>query len=177
MRLPSLVSALLGSFCPLLVLCGGVLLLPDSPLLLALAVLLWWLSLHPKVIPGTPGESVGLGLILGLVTLGKYHAFLVLLFPTLGVVLLLALLPRSGRDQAVAARQLLRWLVPAWWLLLPLAADWLAGLQRPRLRPWIVAGGWGTALLLPPLLLTLATQVLWGVFDQWCRPVWTHQPS
>ena len=261
----ALVGALLGSFCPLLLLCGGVLLLPDSPLLLALAVLLWWLSLHPKVIPGTPGEAVGLGLILGLVTLGKYHAFLVLLsllgwclgsahrqalyrspwpalgwlvwlivsaplwlwninhgwvsflfqggrtgagvgyalaapplfllsqlvllFPTLGIVLLLALLPRPGRDQAVAARQLLRWLVlpqmvvfvaltgrmhvlaswlvPAWWLLLPLAADWLAGLQRPRLRPWIVAGGWGTALVLPPLLLTLATQVRWGVFDHW----------
>ena len=261
----ALVGALLGSFCPLLLLCGGVLLLPDSPLLLALAVLLWWLSLHPKVIPGTPGEAVGLGLILGLVTLGKYHAFLVLLsllgwclgsahrqalyrspwpalgwlvwlivsaplwlwninhgwvsflfqggrtgagvgyalaapplfllsqlvllFPTLGIVLLLALLPRPGRDQAVAARQLLRWLVlpqmvvfvaltgrmhvlaswlvPAWWLLLPLAADWLAGLQRPRLRPWIVAGGWGTALVLPPLLLTLATQVRWGVLDHW----------
>ncbi len=78
---------------------------------------------------------------------------LVLFFPTLGVVLLLALLPRSGRDDAAGSRQLLRWLVlpqlvvfealagrmhvlaswlvPAWWRLLPLAADWLAGLKRP----------------------------------------------
>ena len=57
--------------------------------------------------------------------------------------------------------------MPAWWLLLPLAADWLAGLKRPRQQPWIVAGGWGTAVVLPPLLLTLATQVRWGVFDHW----------
>lgn len=261
----ALLSALLGSLCPVLLLCGGVLLLPDSPLLLALAALLWWLSRHPKVIPGTAGEAVGLGILLGLVTLGKYHSFLVLLsllgwclgsphrrsfyrspwpalgwlvwlivsaplwlwnvnqgwvsflfqggridagvgyslaspplfllsqlvllFPTLGVVLLLALLPRSGRDDAAGSRQLLRWLVlpqlvvfvaltgrmhvlaswlvPAWWLLLPLAADWLAGLKRPRLRPWLMAGAWGTALVLPPLLLTLATQVRWGVFDHW----------
>jgi len=259
------VTLLLGSLCPLLLLCGGVLLLPDSPLVLALAALLWWLSRHPKVIPATAGEAVGLGLILGLVTLGKYHSLLVLLsllgwclaspqrhalyrspwpalgglvwlivssplwiwnfgqgwvsflfqggridagvsyslaspplfvlsqlvllFPTLGVILLLALLPRAGRDGATGSRQLLRWLVlpqvvafvalsgrmhvlaswlvPAWWLLLPLAGDWLVGLQRPRLRRLIVAGGWGTALVLPPLLLTLASQVRWGVFDHW----------
>ncbi|MCT0208046.1 glycosyltransferase family 39 protein [Synechococcus sp. CS-1332] len=264
-RRAALVSAILGSLCPVLLLCGGVLLLPDSPLLLALAALLWWLSRHPKVIPTTAAEAVGLGFILGLVTLGKYHSFLVLLsllgwclaspqrqalyrspwpafgglvwltvsaplwlwnmshgwvsflfqggridagvtyslasppllllsqlvllFPTLGVVLLLALLPRSGQDEAVAPRQLLRWLVlpqlvvfvalsgrmhvlaswlvPAWWLLLPLAGDWLAGLKRPSRWPWLVAGGWGTAVVLPPLLLILALQVRWGIVDRW----------
>jgi hypothetical protein len=259
-----LLAAVLGSLCPLLLLCGGVLLLPDSPMLLALAALLWWLSRHPKVIPTTAGEAGGLGLLLGLVTLGKYHSFLVLLsllgwclasaqrralyrspwpalgflvwllvsaplwvwnvnhgwvsflfqggrihtglsyslaapplfllsqlvllFPTIGLVLLLGLLPRSGRDGAERSRQLLRWLVlpqlvvfvaltgrmhvlaswlvPAWWLLLPLSADWLAARRLgPGQRPWLLTGGWLTALLLPPLLLILALQVRWGLFD------------
>ena len=31
----------------------------------------------------------------------------------------------------------------------------------------MAAGGWGTALILPPLLLTLAFQVRWGIFDRW----------
>lgn len=67
----------------------------------------------------------------------------------------------TGRMHVLAS-----WLVPAWWLLLPLAADWLAGLRRPRLRAWTLAAGWGTVLLLPPLL-TLAAQVRWGLFDHW----------
>ncbi|MBD2548072.1 glycosyltransferase family 39 protein [Microcystis elabens FACHB-917] len=239
----ALLAALLGSLCPLLLLCGGLLLLPDSPLLLALALLLVWLSRHPAVIPTTAGETIGLGLILGLVTLGKYHAFLVLLsllgwslgspdrralvrrpwpalgwlirlivsaplwlwnvqnvwvsflfhggrtdavagyalaapplfllsqvallFPTLGIVPLLALLPRFHLDGAAGPRQLLRWLVLPQLLVftaltgrMHVLASWLAGLTRPRLRTWTLAAGWGTVLLLPPLLLTLSAQAL-----------------
>jgi 4-amino-4-deoxy-L-arabinose transferase-like glycosyltransferase len=261
----ALLSVAVGSLCPVLLLCGGVLLLPDSPLLLALAALLWWLSRHPRVVPRTAREAIGLGTVLGLVTLGKYHSLLVLLtllgwslvsrhrqdlyrspwpalafvvwmlvsaplwfwnlshgwvsflfqggridaggsyalaapalfllsqmvlvFPTLGIVLLVALLPRSRPDGAACQRQLLRWLVlpqlvlflllagrmhvlaswlvPAWWLLLPLAGDWLAGPHPPRRRLWVVAGARTTALILPPLLFILALQVRWGVFDHW----------
>ncbi|MCP9772211.1 glycosyltransferase family 39 protein [Synechococcus sp. Tobar12-5m-g] len=267
-RRAALLSAVLGSVAPVLFLCGGLLLLPDSPLLLALAALLWWLSRHPRVVPASPRQAIALGVLLGLVTLGKYHALLVLvsllawclvskqrrrhfrspwpglallvwllvsaplwlwnlnngwasflfqggrigarggydlaapplfllsqlvlLFPTVGVVLLVALWPRSGRDGATDHRQLLRWLVvpqlvvflllagrmqvlsswlvPAWWLLLPLAGDWLAGPHDRRWRRWIVGGTWGTALILPALLLTLALQVRWGVLDAWLPP-------
>jgi 4-amino-4-deoxy-L-arabinose transferase-like glycosyltransferase len=264
-RRAALVSVTLGSLCPLLLLCGGVLLLPDSPLLLGLATLLWWLSRHPKVIPAGATEAIGLGVLLGVITLGKYHALLVLLsllgwslwspqrrslivtpwpalscavwlvvsaplwlwnlghgwasfqfhggridsgpihgiaspplflssqmvllFPTIGMVLLLALLPRPDPERAVPQRQLIRWLVlpqlvvftllsgrlhvlaswlvPAWWLVLPLAGDWMAGLWLSRCRRWFVLGGWGTALVLPPLMLALAVQVRWGVADRW----------
>ena len=267
-RRASLLAVLLGSIAPVLFLCGGLLLLPDSPLLLALAALLWWLSRHPQVVPASAGEAVGLGSLLGLVTLGKYHALLlllsllawclasperrrrlvspwpglalvvwllvssplwiwnhtngwasflfqggrigaaggydlaapplfllsqlVLLFPTVGVLLLVALQPRPRPDRSTEHRQLLRWLaipqlavflllsgrmqvlsswlVPAWWLLLPLAGDWLAGPHGQRRRGWIEACGRGTALVLPPLLLTLALQVRWGVLDAWLPP-------
>ncbi len=267
-RRAALLSAVLGSVAPVLFLCGGLLLLPDSPLVLALAALLWWLSRHPRVVPVSPREAIVLGVLLGLVTLGKYQGLLwllsllawclangerrrhfrsfwpglallvwllvsaplwlwnlnngwasflfqggrigggggydlaapplfllsqlVLLFPTVGVVLLVALWPRSRRDGATVHRQLLRWLVvpqlvvflllagrmqvlsswlvPAWWLLLPLAGDWLAGPHDRRWRGWIVAGAWGTALILPALLFTLALQVRWGVLDAWLPP-------
>ncbi|MCT0200848.1 glycosyltransferase family 39 protein [Synechococcus sp. CS-1325] len=262
-RNAGLLSAVIGSICPLLFLCGGVLLLPDSPLLLAMAALLCWLSRHPQVVPGTARQAIGLGALLGLITLGKYHALLLLLsllawtlasrerrrryaspwpavallvwllvsaplwlwnlsngwasflfqggrigagaayafeapplfllsqlallFPTIGAVLLVALLPRPGLDGAAPHRQLLRWLVlpqliaflllagrlhvlaswlvPAWWLLLPLAGDWLAGPHRRWCRRGIRLGAWGTAVFLPPLLLVLALQVRWGMFD------------
>ncbi len=261
----ALMSVLLGSLCPVLLLCGGVLLLPDSPLLLALAALLWWLSRHPDGVPRSSGEAVGLGTVLGLVTLGKYHALLVLvsllgwtlaerrrreglrspwpwlaalvwlvvssplwlwnlrqgwvsflfqggrletasgyslaapplfllsqtvlLFPTLAIVMGLALLPRHDPGAAAPQRQLIRWLVlpqlmvflllagrmhvlaswlvPAWWMLLPLAGEWLAGPHPTWRRGWIVAGARTTALVLPPLLLILSLQVRWGLFDRW----------
>jgi len=267
-RRAALFSAVLGSVAPVLFLCGGLLLLPDSPLLLALAALLWWLSRHPRVVPASPRHAIGLGVLLGMVTLGKYHALLVLisllawclvsgerrrhfrspwpglallvwllvsaplwlwnlnngwasflfqggrigagggydlaapplfllsqlvlLFPTVGVVLLLALGPRSSRDGASDHRQLLRWLVvpqlvvflllagrmqvlsswlvPAWWLLLPLAGDWLAGPHDRLWRRGIMGGSGATALLLPTLLFTLALQVRWGVLDRWLPP-------
>lgn len=264
-RRAALASLLLGSLCPLLLLCGGVLLLPDSPLLLAMAALLWWLSRHPVVVPRSAREALGLGVLLALVTLGKYHALLLLLsllgwtlanrqrwrlyrspwpwlglvvwglvasplwywnlnhgwasflfqggrvqsgggyslaapglfllsqlgllFPLIGVVLLLALLPRSQPEAAACHRQLLRslvlpqlvvflllagrlhvlasWLVPAWWLCLPLAGDWLAARLPQGRRGWMAVAARITAVLLPLLLLTLALQVRWGLFDRW----------
>lgn len=253
---------LLGSFSPLLFICGGVLLLPDAPLLLALAALLWWLARHPRVTPASGREAVGLGAIFAAITLSKYHALLVLasllgwtlahpqarrgwlrpwpwlavgvwallsaplwiwnqqhgwvswifhagrtgqglnytlegsllfllsqlgmLFPTIGILLLLSLWPcppaearcreaagmlrwlvwpqmlvfvlLAGRMQVMAS-----WLVPAWWMLLPLAAHWLAR------RSWTSLGlrvaGLSTASILPPLLLLAAGQTRWGLLE------------
>jgi len=256
-------TTVLGSLCPLVFICGGVLLLPDSPLLLAIALLLWWLARHPRIAPTTAGEALGLGAILGAITLCKYHALLLLpallawtlaqrpsrlawrrpwpwlavlvwallasplwwwnqqqgwvsllfhtgrtgqgagfalegsllfllsqlglLFPTIGVLLLLSLWPgtMAPGEERPGAASLLRWLVwpqlvvfvllagrmqvmaswlvPAWWMLLPLAGDWLArrGWQSPRLRLL----GVGTAAVLPPLLLLAAVQTRWGVLE------------
>jgi hypothetical protein len=71
-------SVAVGSASPLLFACGGLLLLPDSPLLLVLAALMWWLSRHPLVVPSNAREAAGLGLLLGLMSLCKYHSLLVL---------------------------------------------------------------------------------------------------
>jgi hypothetical protein len=89
---------------------------------------------------------------------------LALLFPSIGVLLLLALLRGPGRLlQALAWPQLLlfvflsgrmqvlaSWLVPAWWLLLPPAAALLA---RPGLwsRLWLRLLVVVTAVLTPVL--------------------------
>ncbi|MFM7549077.1 MAG: glycosyltransferase family 39 protein [Cyanobacteriota bacterium] len=255
-------SVLLGSLCPLVFICGGVLLLPDSPLLLAIALLLWWCSRHPRIAPGSVREAMGLGAILAAITLAKYHALLLLpallawtlaqpqsrpawsrpwpwlavlvwallasplwwwnqqhgwvsllfhsgrtgaglsfrlqgsllflfsqlglLFPTLGILLLLSLWPgRRGPTERPEAMALLRWLVwpqlvvfvvlagrmqvmaswlvPAWWMLLPLAADWLARRSWSSLRLRLV--GVGTAVVLPPLLLLAAAQTRWGILE------------
>jgi len=227
---------LLGNLCPLVLICGGVLLLPDSPLLLGLALLLWWIARQPQVLPRGPGQMLALAAILALITLSKYHALVVLpallawtlvrpdsrrlwlrwtslgtvlawgllvsplwlwnsrwgwvsflfhsgrttaaggfnaegsllfllsqlglLFPTIGILLLAVLWPwRRAGALASEPAQLLRclawpqlvlfvllagrmqvmtsWLVPAWWISLPLAAAWLAQ------RPWgVPAVGW-----------------------------------
>ena len=254
----------LGSSAPLLLVCGGVLLLPDSPLLLSLAWLLWWLSRHPSTVPVGPGSAVELGSALAALTLSKYHALLLLpllllwsvcnpagragwrhpwpwlsvalwlllsmplwwwnvhhgwvsflfhssrvsgseqysfqgpflfmvaqlglLFPTVGVLVLLALFRRcrswhpaqngqpaallrwlvlpqllffallAGRMQVLAS-----WLVPAWWISLPLAAAWLA--DRPWRRSLIRIPGLASAAVLPPLLLLGALQMRWGIFE------------
>ena len=125
-----------------------MLLLPDSPLLLALALLLFWLSRHPAVIPSTAGEAIGLGLILGLVTLGTYHAFLVLL-SLLGWSL-------GSRDRRALVRRPWPALGRLVWLIVS-APLWL----------WNVQNGWvsflfhggrtdavaGYALAAPPLFL------------------------
>lgn len=275
LRLPSLVSytlasALLGLACrrwfgaaaarwtvaltavsPLLLLVGGVLLLPDAPLLLLLSACLWALAVEAPL--------PLLGVLLGLLTLTKYQALPMLLslllwwlwqpiqrrrllspaglamalawlvassplwiwnarhgwvsfvfqggrtlggpwfdaagpplflisqvlalFPTIGVLLLLVAVPRSG-DGASQARSLLRalalpelvlfvllagrmqvlvsWLVPAWWLLLPLAGERLA-LAGQRRAAWM---RWWRPLTLgvPPLLsLLAATHVRFGI--------------
>lgn len=267
-RRAALIAVLLGSLSPLLFACGGLLLLPDSPLLLAIAALIRWLADHPRLLPETPGEALGLGCILGLMTLGKYHALLVLagflvfcltqstsrhtlrkawpwlgvliwllvssplwiwnhqhqwvsflfqgarttaqpgfhlegsllflltqillVFPTVALPLALGLMPRRKRDRQTPSRQLLRWLsvpqllvflilagrmqvlsswlVPCWFLLLPLAGDW--GAQHAQ-GPWGVGqrlSAKATTLVLTPLLLVVALQVRWGIADPLLPP-------
>lgn len=78
-RPAALGAVLIGTVSPLLFLCGGLLLLPDSPLLLVLAGLLNWLSRRSQVLPRTASQSLALGGLLGLATLGKYHALIILL--------------------------------------------------------------------------------------------------
>lgn len=267
-RRAALAAVVLGSLSPLLIACGGLLLLPDSPLLLCIAALLRWLAEQPQVLPVRPRHALVLGGLLGLMTLGKYHALLLMLgllgfslsravsrqawrtpwpwlglvvwagvssplwiwnqsnhwvsflfqgartsanpgfnpegsllflltqvllvFPTVAVALALGLAPRRRRDQHTPQRQLLRWLampqlvvfvilagrmqvlsswlVPCWFLLLPLAGDWCAlhgqGVWRARQR--ITA--WATTALLVPLLSLVALQVRWGVADPLLPP-------
>ena len=260
-------SVAVGSLSPLLFACGGLLLLPDSPLLLVLAALMWWLSRHPLAVPSNARQAAGLGALLGLLTLCKYHSLLVLLallgwslanaerraalakpwpwlgvgvwaavssplwiwnlqhhwasflfhggrtlgehtynlsgpplflltqllllFPTIGLLLWASLLPQERTAANPQARQLLRclalpilitftllsgrmqvlssWLVPAWWLVLPLAGDWLA--RRPT--PWPSGLAWSRTItlgLLPPLLALAAVQVRFGVLDRVLPP-------
>ena len=262
-RRAALVAIVLGSLSPLLIACGGLLLLPDSPLLLAIAALMRWLADHPKLLPRNAGESLALGVILGLMTLGKYHALLMLLallacslsrtgtrplwrtpspwlgiliwalmssplwlwnhhnhwvsflfqgartsanpgfhvegsllflltqillvFPPVALALALGLAGRRRRDQRTPQRQLLRWLalpqllvflvlagrmqvlaswlVPCWFLLLPLAGDWCAAQSSVASRARQRSVAWGTAMVLTPLLSLVALQVRWGVAD------------
>ena len=233
----------LSAVSPLLLLVGGVLLLPDAPLLLLLSACLWALAVEAPL--------PLLGVLLGGLTLAKYQALPLLLslllwqlwhpsqrkrlltpagagmalawlvtssplwiwnlqhgwvsflfqggrtvggpwfdpagpplflitqilalFPTIGVLLLQAGVP-SQRDGVSQARSLLRalalpqlllflllagrmqvlvsWLVPAWWLLLPLAGERLAQASARR-AVWL---RWWTPLTLtvPPLLALLA---------------------
>jgi len=236
-------TALLSAVTPLLLLVGGVLLLPDAPLLLLLSACLWALAVEAPL--------PLLGLLLGGLTLAKYQALplllsllvwllwqpsrrrsllspaglgmvlgwlavssplwiwnsrhdwvsflfqggrtlggpwfdpagpplflisqLLALFPTIGVLLLLSCGPRENDDRG-QARSLLRtlalpqlvlfvllagrmqvlvsWLVPAWWLLLPLAGERLAQAAQRRaawLRWWIPL-----TVGVPPLLSLLA---------------------
>jgi hypothetical protein len=261
-RRAALLSAALASLAPLLFACGGLLLLPDSPLVLLLSLLLWWLSRHSLNAARSPSESLQFGLILGLLSLCKYHALLLiltlvaarlvdtlqrrrlrigdtalvlagwlatswplwlwnlqngwlsfafhsgrtsaaagfrwegpplfllsqlaLLFPSIGVLLLLALLrpaPASS-DQAQEGTRLLRllaipqlllflvlsgrmqvlssWLVPAWWLLLPLAA---AVLARPGVwrQLWLRLLALLSAAAVVLLSLVAAAHVRWGI--------------
>lgn len=255
-------TVVLGSLCPVVFICGGVLLLPDSPLLLAIALLFWWLARHPRIAPTSAPEAVALGAILAAITLSKYHALLLLpallawtlahrrsrlawrqpwpwlavavwallasplwwwnhqhgwvsllfhggrtgqglgfelggsvlfllsqlglLFPTIGVLLLISLWPGAapgqGRSGAAALLRWLvwpqlvifvllagrmqvmtSWLVPAWWMLLPLAGHWLA--RRSWTSPLLRLAGIGTAAVLPPLLLLAAGQTRWGLLE------------
>ena len=258
-RRAALMACALGSLAPLLFVCGGLLLLPDSPLLLVLSLLLWWLARHPLNAPRSPWQSLRFGWILGLLTLCKYQGLLLiltlvvlrlvasarqrqlrwrdtaligagwlmlssplwlwnglhgwrsfafqagrtasvpgfhwqgpplfllsqlaLLFPTIGVLLLVALLGRSTPPQPAAAgflralalpqlvvflllagrmQVLASWLVPAWWVLLPLASAWLA---RPALwrQLWLRGLAAFTLVAVPLLTLVAAAHVRWGI--------------
>ena len=120
-RRAALLTAALGTVSPLLFACGGLLLLPDSPLVLLLSLLLWWLARHPLNAPRTLQQSLVFGLILGLLSLCKYHALLLIL------TLLLARLSDSIRQRrlqiADTALVFCGWLVASW----PL---WLWNLQN-----------------------------------------------
>ena len=261
-RQAALLAAALGSLSPLLLACGGLLLLPDSPLILMLSLLLWWLARHPLNAPRSPRESLLFGVILGGLSLCKYHALLLiltllvlrlidslrhrhlrwgdtalvfagwlavswplwlwnlqngwlsfafhsgrttastgfrwdgpplflvsqlaLLFPTIGVLLLLALLrpapaldapardgtrllrllalPQLALFLVLAGRMqvLSSWLVPAWWLLVPLAASWLASRERLH-NLWIKSLSLITVIAVPLLALLAAAHVRWGI--------------
>jgi hypothetical protein len=70
---------------------------------------------------------------------------------------LLLFLLLAGRMQVLVS-----WLVPTWWLLVPLAAERLAQAQANGakwLKPWI----WFTALLPPVLMLIAASHVRFGI--------------
>jgi 4-amino-4-deoxy-L-arabinose transferase-like glycosyltransferase len=244
-------TVVLSAVTPLLLLVGGVLLLPDAPLLLLLSACLWALAVEAPL--------PLLGVLLGGLTLAKYQALPMLLslvlwqlwhpsrrrrllspagvgmalawlatssplwiwnlqhgwvsflfqggrtvggpwfdpagpplflitqilalFPTIGVLLVLAGVSPQ-RDAGSQARSLLRalalpqlllflllagrmqvlvsWLVPAWWLLLPLAGERLAQASARRaawLRWWCPL-----TLVLPPLLaLVAAAHVRFGL--------------
>ena len=111
----ALLTAGMASLSPLLLVCGGLLLLPDAPLLLVAALLAWWLARHPLSRPMGGARAVGLGMILGALTLCKYQSFLVL------VSLLAIRLAQSLRSRRWRPREtllvLLAWLVvsaPLW---------------------------------------------------------------
>lgn len=120
-RRAALLTAALGTVSPLLLACGGLLLLPDSPLVLLLSLLLWWLARHPLNAPRQAREALVFGVILGLLSLCKYHALLLIL------TLLLARLSDSIRQRrlqiADTALVFCGWLAASW----PL---WLWNLQN-----------------------------------------------
>ena len=74
-----LLAAVIASVSPLLLACGGLLVLPDSPLVLLLALLLLWLAHHPLSTALNPSQALRFGLLLGLLSLCKYQALLVIL--------------------------------------------------------------------------------------------------
>jgi hypothetical protein len=109
-----------------------------------------------------------------------------LLFPTIGFLLIVCVIPQRSRIKAEASGLLLMlalpqlvifvalagrmqvmasWLVPAWWICLPLAASWLAeqGWRSRRVRTGVV----GTACVLPPLLILATYHMRWGILNTW----------
>lgn len=120
-RRAALLAAWLANLAPLLFVCGGLLLLPDSPLLLLLSLLLWWLARQPLQAPRRPWQSLSFGAILGLLSLCKYQGLLVIL--TLVALRLAGSLRQRrlhARDTALIAAG---WLASSW----PL---WLWNLQN-----------------------------------------------
>jgi len=111
----ALLTAGMASLSPLLLVCGGLLLLPDAPLLLVAALLAWWLARHPLSRPMGVGGALRLGVILGALTLCKYQSFLVLL-SLLAIRLAQSLRSRRWRPGETLL-VLLAWLVvsaPLW---------------------------------------------------------------
>jgi 4-amino-4-deoxy-L-arabinose transferase-like glycosyltransferase len=111
----ALLTAGMASLSPLLLVCGGLLLLPDAPLLLVAALLAWWLARHPLSRPMGVAGALGLGVILGALTLCKYQSFLVLL-SLLAIRLAQSLRSRRWRPGETLL-VLLTWLVvsaPLW---------------------------------------------------------------
>jgi hypothetical protein len=105
----------MANLSPLLLVCGGLLLLPDAPLLLVAALLAWWLARHPLSRPMGVGGALGLGVILGALTLCKYQSFLVLV-SLLAIRLAQSLRSRRWRPGETLL-VLLAWLVvsaPLW---------------------------------------------------------------
>jgi hypothetical protein len=111
----ALLTAGMASLSPLLMVCGGLLLLPDAPLLLMAALLVWWLARHPLSRPMGVAGALGLGTILGALTLCKYQSFLMLV-SLLAIRLAQSLRSRRWRPGETLL-VLLAWLVvsaPLW---------------------------------------------------------------
>ena len=111
----ALLTAGMANLSPLLLVCGGLLLLPDAPLLLLAALLAWWLARHPLSRPMGVAGALGLGVILGALTLCKYQSFLVLV-SLLAIRLAQSLRSRRWRPGETLL-VLLAWLVvsaPLW---------------------------------------------------------------
>jgi len=111
----ALLTAGMANLSPLLLVCGGLLLLPDAPLLLVAALLAWWLARHPLSRPMGVAGALGLGVILGALTLCKYQSFLVLV-SLLAIRLVQSLRSRRWRPGETLL-VLLAWLVvsaPLW---------------------------------------------------------------
>ena len=121
----ALLSAALATLSPLLLVGGGLLLLPDSPLLLVLSLLIAWLAHHPLSQTSTLRQNLVLGGILGLLTLCKYQAFLLI------ASLLLLRLHQSWRQRAWRPAQ-----------TLAVFSSWL--LVSSPLWIWNLTNGWAS---------------------------------
>lgn len=165
----ALLTAGMASLSPLLLVCGGLLLLPDAPLLLVAALLAWWLARHPLSRPMGVGGALGLGVILGALTLCKYQSFLVLL-SLLAIRLAQSLRSRRWRPGETLL-VLLAWLLvsaPLW--LWNASHGWVSfGFHAARTGRELMFQPAGPTLLLISQLLLLfppiALAVLRGLAD------------
>jgi len=165
----ALLTAGMASLSPLLLVCGGLLLLPDAPLVLVAALLAWWLARHPLSRPMGVGGALGLGVILGALTLCKYQSFLVLV-SLLAIRLAQSLRSRRWRPGETLL-VLLAWLVvsaPLW--LWNARHGWVSfSFHTARTGHQVMFQPAGPALLLISQLLLLfppiALAVLRGLAD------------
>jgi hypothetical protein len=165
----ALLTAGMASLSPLLLVCGGLLLLPDAPLLLVAALLAWWLARHPLSRPMGVAGALGLGVILGALTLCKYQSFLVLV-SLLAIRLVQSLCSRRWRPGETLL-VLLAWLLvsaPLW--LWNARHGWVSfGFHTARTGHEVMFQPAGPPLLLISQLLLLfppiALAVLRGLAD------------